>query len=178
MKKTKPNYGFVTTRNLIALILCTAAFSLAAFSVAAKSSSKKLTTKNQRTSIAPKPVLSPDAPTPGNATLTSANIGSANALNYMDSVGAPVTNLTFFAGSGTCAVPMSCSTYTLTIDPSVGAASGGYDPTKYQVYIEADWALAAQDYDTWMCSGSGNCVQANVVAQNNSTADPEVIILP
>ena len=112
-KQISSKSGFINSRNLIALLFCAVGISFATFSVAAKSSSKKLSTKNQRTqsatSIAPKPVISPAAPTPGNATLTSANIGSANALNYMDSVGAPVTNLTFFAGSGTCAVPMSCS---------------------------------------------------------------------
>ena len=41
------------------------------------------------------------APSPTSGTLKSTNIGSANAINYADSVGAPVTNLTFFAGNGT-----------------------------------------------------------------------------
>jgi len=182
-RKLDPKSGFVTLRHLFGVLLCIAGISMATFSVSARSSNKKSAVTAQRhpavnsQKVGPTAPV-PDAPTPSGGTLTSANIGSTNALSYADSTGSVVPNMTFFAGNGTCAVPMSCSTYTLTIDPSVGTASGGYDPTKYQVYIEVDWPQATEDYDTWMCSGSGNCVQANVIAQNNSTADPEVIILP
>src|SRR5207248_6739449 len=116
----------------------------------------------------------PSAATPAGGTLTSSNIGSNNAITYADSTGTLVPNFTFFAGMGTCAVPMSCSTYTLTIDSSIGTASGGYDPTKYQIYIELAWTHTTEDYDVWVCAGSGNCVQANVITQNNATADPAV----
>jgi len=176
--------GFITFRNIAACLLCTIALGVATFSVAAKSSSKNLAIKKQPTQsstlLATKPLTSPspDAPAPTSGTLTSANIGSSKAINYADSTGSLVPNLTFFAGSGTCSVPNSCSTFTLTIDPSVATPSSGYDPTKYNIFIEVSWAQATEDYDTWMCSGSGNCVQANVVASNTSTADPETIILP
>ena len=174
--------GYIIARNLFGVLLCIAGISIAAFSVSARSSNKKSATIKPRATLDPTlrspsaPV--PNAPTPAGGTLTSANIGPNNAINYTDSTGSLVPNLTFFAGNGTCAVPMSCSTFTLTIDPSVAAASAGYDPTKYQIFIQVRWAQGTEDYDTWMCSGSGNCTQANVVASNTSTADPETIILP
>jgi hypothetical protein len=149
--------AFINFRVLTAFLLCAAGCFVAMLSF----------------SQAPTP-----GPSPASGTLTSANIGPSNAINYADAVGTTVPNLTFFAGNGTCSVPMSCSTFTLTIDPSVGTASGGYDPTKYTIFIEVQWPHPQEDYDTWVCSGSGNCVQANVVAINNSTADPETISLP
>jgi hypothetical protein len=182
---TNPNSksAFVTARTLLGVILCLAGISIGTFSVSARSGNKKATTRQRDAavssqSVGPKSAPVPDATMPTSGTLTSANIGSNNAINYADTTGSLVPNLTFLAGNGTCAVPMSCSTFTLTIDSSVGTASAGYDPTKYQVFIEVAWATGTEDYDTWMCSGSGNCVQANVVASNTSTADPEVIILP
>src|SRR5437868_14028412 len=182
-KKSSTKSAFINLRNLVAVLLCTAGISLAMVSFAATPPKQKVVPKQQTTAnlqpahrpLAP---VTPSAATPTSGTLTSANIGSANALNYADATGSLVPNLTFFAGNGTCAAPMSCSTFTLTIVSSVGTASAGYDPTKYQVFIEVAWAQGTEDYDTWMCSGSGNCVQANVVASNTSTADPEVIILP
>src|SRR5213082_2765012 len=111
-KNSTSESGVFRPRLLVALSLCCLGVVLAMFSFA--------------------------APMPTSGKLTSANIGSANALTYADSVGSAL-NLTFFAGSGTCAVPMSCSTYTLTIDPSVGTASAGYDPTKYNIFIELSW---------------------------------------
>ena len=175
--------GFVIARNLFGVLLCVAGISLATVSLSAKSSNKKSTTKRQAnvSSIsggAARSAPVPDATTPSSGTLTSANTGSNNAINYADATGSLVPNLTFFAGNGTCAVPMSCSTFTLTIDSSVGTPSAGYDPTKYQIFIEVAWAQTTEDYDAWVCSGSGNCAQANVIAQNNSTADPTAIILP
>ena len=167
-KQSSSKSGFITHRIVLGALLGVAGISLAMVGFAATAASNKVTTKSvARPSV-------PAAPTPGNGTLTSANIGSANAINYMDSVGSAVPNLTFFAGSGTCSVPMSCSTFTLTIDSSVGTL----DPTKYSIFIEVSWAQATEDYDTWMCSGAGNCTQANVVASNTSTADPETITLP
>jgi hypothetical protein len=179
----KKNYssksGFIATRNFIGLVLGAAAISLAMLSFAGTRVNQKLMVKrlpNQpQTSVAPKSATVPTAPAPTSGTLTSANVGSSKAINWADSTGSLVPNLTFFAGNGTCAVPMSCSTFTLVIDPSVHTASAGYDPTQYSIFIEVSWATAAEDYDTWMCSGSGNCVQANVVASNTSTADPETL---
>ncbi len=183
MKKNRSSKsGFITTRNLIGLLLGTAAMSLAMISFAAGPSNqlkinKQPVARGQRPGIKPNVAPVPSAPTPATGTLRSTNIGSANELSWNDSVGS-VANLTFFAGNGTCAVPNSCSTFTLTIDPSVATASGGYDPTKYNIFIEISWAQAQIDYDTWMCSGAGNCTQANVIASNASVSDPEVITLP
>lgn len=182
MKKNSADRGFVTFRNLFGIILCIAGITIGTFSVLAKTTNKSAATK-KRATVNPTSLRAPLAPvpnatSPAGGTLTSTNIGSNNAINYTDSTGSLVPNLTFFAGNGTCAVPMSCSTFTLTIDSSVGTASGNYDPSKYQIFIEVSWAQTSEDYDTWICSGAGNCTQANVVAVNNSTADPETIILP
>ncbi len=174
--------GFITTRNVVGLFLGTAAISLAMISFAAGPSNqlkinKQPVARGQRPGINLNVAPAPSAPTPATGTLRSTNIGSANELNWNDTTGT-ILNLTFFAGSGTCAVPQSCSTFTLTIDPSVAAASAGYDPTKYVIFIEISWQQAQVDYDTWMCSGAGNCTQANVIASNASVSDPEVITLP
>jgi hypothetical protein len=182
-KKSSSKSGFINTRNLVGILLCLSGISLAMLAFGASGSGAKVAQKKQAHLSKPSkpskpsaPVI-PSAPAPTSGTLTSANIGSSKAINWADSVGS-APNDTFFAGNGTCAVPQSCSTFTVTIDSSVGTASGGYDPTKYQIFIEISWPQAAEDYDTWVCSGSGNCVQANVVASNTSTADPEVIVLP
>src|ERR1700736_98262 len=178
-KKSSAKSGFVNWRNLFSILLGTFGLVLASF--AATSSKHKL--PRQRTGAdlqrvhGPTAPVTPSAASPTSGTLTSANIGSTNALNYGDTVGS-ATNETFFAGMGTCAVPMSCSTYTLTIAPSVGTPSTGYDPTKYDIFIEIVWAHSAEDYDTFVCATAGNCVQGNIVAQNTSTADPETISLP
>ena len=168
-KKISSKSGFINSRNLFAILLCTFGLVLASF--AATSSKHKL--PRQRTGAdlqrvhGPATPVTPSAASPTGGTLTSANIGTSNALNYADTVGS-ATNETFFAGMGTCAVPMSCSTFTLTIDSSVGSL----DPTKYQIFIELVWPQAAEDYDTFVCSTGGNCVTANVIASNTSTADP------
>jgi PKD repeat protein len=174
--------GFINSRNLVAILLCAAGISLAMVGFGATPSKQKAAPK-QQTAADLKPVhgstgaVTPSAASPAAGTLTSANIGTANALNWADTVGS-ATNETFFAGMGTCAVPMSCSTFTLTIDPSVGTAAGSYDPTKYSIFIELSWPQAAEDYDTFVCTTGGTCVQANILAQNTSTADPETISLP
>src|ERR1700736_6225361 len=162
-KKISSKSGFVNWRNVFAIFLCTFGLVLASF--AATSSKHKL--PRQRTTADLRPVHRPAAPvtpaaaSPTGGTLTSANIGTSNALNYADAIGSS-TNETFFAGMGTCAVPMSCSTYTLTIAPSVGTPSTGYDPTKYDIFIEIVWAHSAEDYDTFVCATAGNCVQGNI----------------
>src|SRR5438270_7542432 len=151
--------------------------SLAAPPTRQKAAVQKSTAKSPTTVGKVRPQSPTITPAPAAGTLTRTNIGTANALNYMDTVGT-APNDTFFAGSGTCAVPGSCSTFTLTIDPSVGTAAAGYDPTKYSIFIEIVWPHPAEDYDTWVCSTGGNCVQANVIAENTSVADPEIITLP
>jgi PKD repeat protein len=167
MKRTSPSeFGFINARNLLGVFLCLSGISLAILSLAAPPAHP-----------VGAPATSAAGPSPGMGTLKSTNIGTANAISYADTVGSS-TNDTFFAGNGTCAAPTSCSTFTLTIDPSVGTASGSYDPTKYSIFIELAWPQAAEDYDTFICSTGGNCVQANVIASNTSTADPETITLP
>ncbi|MEO6971644.1 MAG: hypothetical protein ABI217_12210, partial [Chthoniobacterales bacterium] len=96
------------------------------------------------------------------------------SLAYMEAAGTQVPNETGVAlGAPNCTVPNSCSTYNLTIDPTVGVAAGGYDPTKYQIHMTWSWSLTTVDYDIFFEDAAGN-----VVAVNNSTADPSSIIIP
>src|SRR5580704_3254296 len=133
-KQSSSKSGFINTRNLLGVFLCLIGISLAMLTFGASGSGANLALQKpakqapvSKTSTPSAPVgPRVTAPLPTGGTLTSANIGSNNALNYADAVGS-ATNETFFAGMGTCAVPQSCSTYTLTIDPSVGTAVTGYD---------------------------------------------------
>src|SRR2546423_7320484 len=116
-------------------------------------------------------MMSLATPTPPNGTLSGAN----RSVTYTDSTGAP-PNLTGVAlGKPNCGPTNSlCSIFTLTIDPSIGTPVTGYDPTQYQIKLTWSWQVATVDYDIWV----ENSTMTTVVAQNNSTADPSVIILP
>src|SRR2546427_470478 len=107
-KQSSSKSGFINSRNLVGVLLCSAAISLAMLSFAATPTNQKATAQKPAIKpptigkqLPPNPAAGPDAPplaapTPTGATLTSANIGSANALTYADSVGSAL-NLTFFA---------------------------------------------------------------------------------
>ncbi len=116
-------------------------------------------------------VLSLATPAPPADTLSP----SHPSVAYTDSTGAP-PNLTGVAlGKPNCGPTNSlCSIFTLTIDPSIGTPVTGYDPTQYQIKLTWSWQVATVDYDIWV----ENSTMTTVVAQNNSTADPSVIILP
>src|SRR5438270_2112603 len=108
-------------------------------------------------------------PSPSGATLSTSN----RSITYTES-GPMVQNDTGVAlGQPDCTVPNSCSIFNLTIDPSVGAAGSGYDPNQYQIHMTWSWSIGTIDYDIFFEDAAGN-----VVAVNNSTADPSVIILP
>jgi PKD repeat protein len=110
-------------------------------------------------------------PAPTGDTLST----SHRSISYTDSTGAP-PNLTGVAlGKPNCGPSgAACSIFSLTIDPSVGIASAGYDPTQFQIKLSWSWAVATVDYDIWV----EDATMTTVLAQNNSTADPSVIILP
>jgi len=118
-----------------------------------------------------KPVTTPSSPAPAGDTLST----SHRSITYTDSNGAP-PNLTGLAlGKPNCGPTGAlCSTFNLTISPTVGIAVAGYDPTQFQIHLSWSWAVATVDYDIWVEDATGT----TVVAQNNSTADPSVIILP
>ena len=73
-----------------------------------------------------------------------------------------------------CSAPMSCSTFLLTIDATVGAAAAGYDPNQYEIFLQWQWAVPTVDYDIFIENSAGT----SVIARNQSTADPSSITLP
>ncbi len=154
-KNPSSNSGFVNSRNLVGVLLCTAGISLAMFSFA--SAPNKQTSAVHST--AP---VTPNAPSPGGGTLTTAG----QTITYTDA-GPFVTNPSHLAlGQPDCTVPNSCSDFVLTVNaPSLAST--------YQVVIQITWPTAANDYDTFLEDSAGNLVSAN-----ESTADPETIIVP
>ncbi|MEY2531765.1 MAG: hypothetical protein QOI96_1850, partial [Verrucomicrobiota bacterium] len=165
-KKPTSESGIFNPRLFLAFTLCLAGISLATFSFAGNRTANK-----QAASLRTAPPAIPNTPTPGSATLSTSN----RSITYTDSTGAP-PNLTGLAlGKPNCGPTGAlCSTFNLTIDPTVGTAVAGYDPTQYQLHFTWSWAVATVDYDIWIEDATGT----TVIAQNNSTADPSVIILP
>src|SRR6202521_491768 len=110
-------------------------------------------------------------PTPPSGTLSTAN----RTITYSESDGGVIPNPSEVAlNMPDCTVPMSCSTFLLTINPSVGTAATGYDPTQYQIFMEWRWAIPTVDYDIFVENAAGTAV----IASNRSTADPSSITLP
>ena len=110
------------------------------------------------------------APSPAAGTLSTSN----RTVTYSEPAGMQTPNDTGVAlGQPVCIAPTDCSTFDLTIDPSIGAAASGYDPTQYQIKMTWSWAVATVDYDIFVEDSGGNNF-----AVNNSTADPSVIIIP
>src|ERR1700736_1085716 len=104
-KKPTSQSGIFNPRVLLSFSLCSIAVLLGTFSF--------------RTSATPAPALD---------TLST----SHRSITYTDSTGSATNPSAVALGKPDCTVPMSCSIFTLTIDPSVGIAVAGYDPTKYQ----------------------------------------------
>src|SRR5713101_2416558 len=107
-------------------------------------------------------------PSPASGTLSTAN----RSLAYMDPVGSNTNPSHLALGQPDCTVPNSCSIYTLMIDSSVSTAVVGYDPTKYQIFIDESWSPAINDYDTFVEDAAGN-----LIASNLSSGEPETITL-
>src|ERR1700731_4093862 len=139
-KQTSGKTGFITSHNLLAVLLCIVGISLAMLSVNATASSRKQqTAKNPGHGQGPAPSLNAaTGPAPTSGTLST----STRTLTYTDPTG-PVPNAT---GEGvgfskpTCAANgVDCSNYTVTLDPSIFIAAAGYDPTKYSIVIALTW---------------------------------------
>src|SRR5260370_6150892 len=109
-------------------------------------------------------------PSPASGTLSTAN----RSLAYMDPVGSNTNPSHLALGKPDCTVPNSCSTFTLMIDGTVGGTIpvAGYDPSKYQIFIDESWSPAVNDYDTFVEDALGN-----LVASNLSSGEPETITL-
>src|ERR1700730_3975068 len=176
-----PRSRSFNSRLYISLLLALAGTSLAMWSFAGNQSGVKRSPRKGPQSVAPaketaarlqtKRETAPNTPSPTRATLSTSN----RTITYTDSTGAP-PNLTGLAlGKPNCGPTGAlCSTFNLTIDPTVGVAVAGYDPTQYQIHLTWSWAVSTVDYDMWVEDATGT----TVVAQNNSTLDPSVIILP
>jgi PKD repeat protein len=73
----------------------------------------------------------------------------------------------------TCTVPNTCSSYTLTLGPSLFTAVSGYDPTKNNIVIQISWPTPANQYGSFVEDKNGN-----VIASNTAGLDPETITIP
>jgi hypothetical protein len=168
-KQSSSKSGFINTRNLLGVFLCLASVSLTMLTFASAVPSKQTIAGKQPTArVKPAGSQAPAAPSPASATLSTSN----RSITYTDSTGSLPNPSAVGLGAPVCTVPMSCSTFTLTIDSSVGTAAPGYDPTKFRIFIDESWNLSVNDYDTFVEDSGGN-----VIGQNLSTADPETITL-
>lgn len=116
-------------------------------------------------------VLSFAAPSPASGTLST----SSGPLTFTDS--SPLVNNPTGEGVGfskpTCTAPNTCSTYTLTLDPSLFAASGNYDPANNNILIQISWPVSATQYGSFVEGSDGS-----VIASNTAGIDPETITIP
>lgn len=144
-KKSASQSGLSNPRVLSAFALCLAGVLLAMFSFA--------------------------TPAPPAGTLSTAN----RSITYTDSTGSLPNPSGVALGAPNCTAPMSCSTFNLTIDPSVGVNGLGYVASQYQIFLQWQWAVSTVDYDVFIV---GPSPLTTVVAKNQSTADPSTIILP
>jgi PKD domain/Dockerin type I domain len=165
-KKSSSKSAFINARNLLGVLLCLSGISLAMLSFGAAPTKR---TARAKMSPHPNAPTAPTTPSPTSDTLST----SHRSITYTDSTGSLTNPSAVALGKPDCTVPMSCSTFDLTIDSSVGNPVAGYDPTQYEIFINEAWGLSANDYDTFVEDAAGN-----VVAQNLSTADPETITLP
>lgn len=109
-------------------------------------------------------------PAPAGDTLSTAN----RSITYTDSTGSLPNPSGVALGAPNCTAPMSCSTFNLTIDASVGLNGSGYVASQYQIFMQWQWAVSTVDYDVFIV---GPSPLTTVVAKNQSTADPSTIIL-
>ncbi|MDQ6808052.1 MAG: hypothetical protein M3Z64_01290 [Verrucomicrobiota bacterium] len=94
------------------------------------------------------------APAPATGTLSTSN----RTVTYTDSTGAPANPSPIATGVPNCGPTGAlCSTFKLTIDPSVGLATTNYDPTKNQIAIQFSWSVATVDYDCFVENFDGRC---------------------
>jgi hypothetical protein len=164
-KKSSSQSGLFNPRVLTAVLLFLCASALLMFAAAPPSKQKTAVSKP----VSKKPIATPASPTPAGATLSTSN----RSITYTES-GAMTPNETGVAlGAPDCTVPNSCSTFNLTIDPTVGIAGSGYTPAQFQIHMIWSWSVSTVDYDIFFEDAAGN-----VVAVNNSTADPSSIIIP
>jgi len=157
--KSTAKSGFIRPTNLLGALLLTVGVSLAVVSVTATPNTPRKFAKATPTTVAPKSPTSVDA-TPPSGTLDPNN----RTLTYTDGPTAP--NPTGILGAPICSAPNSCSDFVVTINASSLAAT-------HNVTWEVQWTPANVDLDIFVEDAAGN-----LIANNNSTADPSAIILP
>nr|MDQ2868867.1 hypothetical protein [Verrucomicrobiota bacterium] len=124
--------GSLNPRVFFAFILCSIALGIAMFSLA--------------------------TPAPTSGILSTAN----RSISYTDSTGAPPNLTPVATGTPNCGPTGAlCSTFALTIDPSVATAASGYDPTQYQITMQWSWTTSAVDYDIFVEDHTGAVVAKN-----------------
>jgi PKD domain/Dockerin type I domain len=160
---------------MLAALLCLSGISLAVV-VAATSSNNTLVVGPKTKVSSPKSKLSTDRPTtaksakpsgpavpapnPPSGTLSPAN----PTITYTD--GPLITNTTGILGPPVCSAPGLCSDFMLTVNAASVAAT-------QQIFIEGTWTPAQNDFDYFIENTSGQ-----VIAANQSTANPSALILP
>jgi len=102
----------------------------------------------------------PNAPTPPNGTLSPAN----PTITYTD--GPLIPNTTGLLGPPICSAPGLCSDFVLTVNAASVAAT-------QQIFIEGTWTPEQNDFYYFFENTGGQ-----VIAANESTADPSALILP
>lgn len=169
-RKLKKTSAFVYTRNAFALLLCVAGFSLALFSWNLNAAERSRANSKQPVSRKGA-TRTPSAPTPGSGALST----TSGPLTFTDTsplVPNPTAQGVGFAAPN-CAAPNTCSTYTLSLDPSIFSAAGAYDPTKTLVMIQISWPTSQAQYGTFVEDRNGN-----VLASNTAGIDQETIAIP
>src|SRR5438477_5459218 len=179
---SSPKSGIANLRNLVFATLCFSSLLLAIAAVGASGgqhSARTLQSKKQPTTQTPTqtvlvstkssavsnvsgsaaPVV-PNAPTPPSGTLSPGN----PSITYTD--GPLVTNTTGLLGPPICSAPGLCSDFVLTVNAASVAAT-------QQIFIEGTWTPAQNDFDYFIENTSGQ-----VIAANQSTANPSALILP
>src|SRR5437868_3009174 len=168
-KQSSAKSGFITARNLLTALLCFSALSLAMFSFGAPASLGTRTTIAKASKSPAQASAStvkvqapniPTTPTPPSGTLSPGN----PTITYTD--GPLIPNTTGLLGPPVCSAPGLCSDFVLTVNAASVAAT-------QQILIEGTWTPEQNDFDYFIENTSGQ-----VVAANQSTANPSALILP
>lgn len=151
------------TRSLLGLLLCIASILLAVLTLAPSSAIARSLHHRSSKRVRAVPAVktpAPSAPTPASGTLDPGH----PTITYTDG---PLTpNPTGVLGAPDCTAPNSCSDFMVTVSASSLA-------TTHNLTWIVQWTPQNVDQDIFIEDANGN-----LVANNNSTADPSAIILP
>src|SRR4029077_9062746 len=118
-------------------------------------------------------IVSFATPNPASGTLTASN-DLQHPLTFADT--SPLAPNPTGEGVGfsqpTCTVPNTCSTYQLTLDPSLFVANGNYNPNNSNILIQIAWPTPQVSYGSFVVQNG------TVLATNTAGIDPETITIP